>query len=133
METLNMVLVFLQFYEQPILCKLLKQTLKQIQLIYIYMQFNTYWRRLIGRKGLKLSSPSAWRFVGKEDAKSLLEEEAETLFDWPKMAVPSEPALYKDTELEDLEMDWEDKWRPDSENKDDDVMSVSLLQSKKKS
>lgn len=100
-----MVLVFLQFTEQPILCKLLKQILNQIQLIYIYMQFNTYWRRLIGRKGLKLSSPSACRFVGKEDAKSLLEEEAETLFDWPKMAVPSEPALYNDTELEDLEMD----------------------------
>lgn len=34
----------------------------------------------------------------------MLEDEAEALFDWPKTAVPSEPTLYKDTELEDLEM-----------------------------
>lgn len=34
----------------------------------------------------------------------MLEEEAEAMFDWPKIAVPSEPALYKETELEDLEM-----------------------------
>ncbi|KAG7241120.1 hypothetical protein INR49_025863 [Caranx melampygus] len=39
-----------------------------------------------------------------DDAKSVLEDEAEALFDWPKMAVPSDPALYKDKELEDLEM-----------------------------
>ena len=58
----------------------------------------------MGRKGLKLSRPSACRFVGRDDAKSVLEDEADALFDWPKMAVPSEPALYKDTELEDLEM-----------------------------
>lgn len=76
--------------------------------------FYTHWRRLIGRKGLKLSRPSAWRFVGRDDAKSVLEDEAEARFDWPKMAVPSDPALYKDTELEDLEMGWEDKWCPDS-------------------
>lgn len=63
----------------------------------------------MGRKGLKLSRPSTCRFVGREDAKSVLEDEAEALFDWPKMAVPSEPALYKDTELEDLEMGWEDR------------------------
>ena len=58
----------------------------------------------MGRIGLKVSRPSACWFVGREDAKSVLEDEAEALFDWPKMAVPSEPALYKDTELEDLEM-----------------------------
>lgn len=44
----------------------------------------------------------------------MLEDEAEALLDWPKMAVPSEPTLYKDTELEDLEMGCEDKWWPDS-------------------
>lgn len=59
----------------------------------------------MGRKGLKFSTPSICRFACKEDAKSLLEDEAETLFDWLKMAVPSEPALYNDTELEDLETD----------------------------
>lgn len=58
---------------------------------------------------MKFSRPSTCRFVGREDAKSVLEDEAETLFDWPKMAVPSDPALYRDTELEDLEMDREDK------------------------
>lgn len=58
----------------------------------------------MGKKGLKLSRPSACRCAGREDAKSVLEDEAEALLDWPKMAVPSEPALYKDTELEDLEM-----------------------------
>lgn len=58
----------------------------------------------MGKKGLKLSRPSACRFAGREDAKSLFEDETEALFDWPKTAVPSEPALYKDTELEDLEM-----------------------------
>lgn len=72
----------------------------------------------MGRKGLKLSRLSAWRFIGREDAKSVLEDEAEALFDWPKTAVPSEPTLYKDTELEDLEMGWEDKWWPDSAGKD---------------
>lgn len=59
-------------------------------------------------------------FVGSEDAKSVLEDEAEALLDWPNMAVPSDPALYKDTELEDLEMGWEDKW-PDSAKKNNDV------------
>lgn len=58
----------------------------------------------MGKKGLKLSRPSACRCAGREDAKSVLEDEAEALFDWPKMAVPSEPALYKETELEDLDM-----------------------------
>lgn len=58
----------------------------------------------MGKNGLKLSRPSACRFDGREEAKSVLEDEAEALLDWPKMAVPSEPALYKDTELEDLEM-----------------------------
>lgn len=58
----------------------------------------------MGRKGLKLSRPSVCRFVGREESKSVLEDEADALFDWPKMAVPSEPALYKDTELEDLEI-----------------------------
>lgn len=57
----------------------------------------------MGKKGLKLSNASTCRFVGREDAKSVLEDEAEALFDWPKMAVPSEPALYRETELEDLE------------------------------
>lgn len=58
----------------------------------------------MGKKGLKLSRPSACRCVGRDDAKSVFEDEAEALFDCPKMAVPSEPALYKDTELEDLDM-----------------------------
>lgn len=58
----------------------------------------------MGRKGLKLSRPSACWFVGREEASSVLEDEAEALFDWPKMAVPSEPALYKETELEDFEI-----------------------------
>lgn len=68
-------------------------------------QFNTHWRRLVGKKGLRFSSPSACRFVGR-DVRSVLEDEADAdaRFDWPKMAVPSEPALYKDTELDDLEM-----------------------------
>lgn len=92
-----MALILEQFTEQPILHKFVKQ-------IYI-PHFLTYCRRLIGRKGLKFSSPSTCRLVGKETAKSLLEEEAETLLDWLKMAVPSEPALYNDTELEDLETD----------------------------
>ena len=58
----------------------------------------------MGKKGLKLSRLSPCRLVGREDARSVFEEEAEALFDWPKMAVPSEPALYRDRELEDLEM-----------------------------
>lgn len=58
----------------------------------------------MGKKGLKFSRPSACRCVGSEEARSVLEEEAEARLDWPKMAVPSEPALYRDTELEDLEM-----------------------------
>lgn len=53
---------------------------------------------------MKLSKPSVCRFAGSEDARSVLEDEAEALFDWPKMAVPSEPALYRETELEDLDM-----------------------------
>lgn len=43
----------------------------------------------------------------------MLEDDADALFDWPKMAVPSEPALYKDTELEDLEIG-KDGWWPSS-------------------
>lgn len=35
----------------------------------------------MGRNGLKLSRPSACRFVGSEDAKSVLEDEADALFD----------------------------------------------------
>lgn len=58
----------------------------------------------MGSKTLKLSRSSGCRTVGKETAKSLLEDETEALCDWPKMAVPSEPALYRETELEDLEM-----------------------------
>lgn len=58
----------------------------------------------MGKKGLKLSKLSVCRFTGREDARSVLEDEAEALFDWPKMAVPSEPALYRETELEDLDM-----------------------------
>lgn len=60
----------------------------------------------MGRKGLKLSKQSACKEVatGREEAKSVFEDDAEALFDWPKMAVPSEPALYRDAELEDLEM-----------------------------
>lgn len=52
-------------------------------------------------------------FVGR-DVRSVLEDEADARFDWPKMAVPSEPALYKDAELDDLEMGWDGLW-PDSE------------------
>lgn len=58
----------------------------------------------MGKNGLKLSKPSVCRFTGSEDARSVLEDEAEARFDWPKMAVPSEPALYRETELEDLDM-----------------------------
>lgn len=58
----------------------------------------------MGKKGLKLSKPSVCRLAGSEDARSVLEDEAEARFDWPKMAVPSEPALYRETELEDLDM-----------------------------
>lgn len=43
----------------------------------------------MGRKGLKLSRPSACRAVRREAVRSLVEGEA----DWPKMAVPSEPLL----------------------------------------
>lgn len=35
----------------------------------------------MGRKGLKLSRPSACRFVGREEASSVFEEEAEALLD----------------------------------------------------
>lgn len=58
----------------------------------------------MGKNGLKLSKLSVCRFAGSEEARSVLEDEAEALFDWPKMAVPSEPALYRETELEDLDM-----------------------------
>lgn len=69
----------------------------------------------MGKKGLKFSSPSACRFVGR-DVRSVLEDEADARFDWPKMAVPSEPALYKDTELDDLEIGC-DGLGPDSAKK----------------
>lgn len=80
-----------------------------------YSQFHTHWSRLVGKKGLKFSSPSACRFVGR-DVRSVLEDEADARFDCPKMAVPSEPALYSDTELDDFEMGCDELW-PDSAKK----------------
>lgn len=41
------------------------------------------------------------------------------------MAVPSEPALYKDTELEDFEMGCDDKW-PDSAKESNDANYLLL-------
>lgn len=61
----------------------------------------TYCRRLIGRKGLKFSSPSACSAVSREAAKSLLEEDADASLDMQKVAFPSEPLLYRDSVLDD--------------------------------
>lgn len=63
----------------------------------------THCKRLIGRNGLKLSRPSACSAESKEAAKSLLEDDAVAPFDGQNMVVPSEPLLYKDMVLEDLD------------------------------
>lgn len=55
--------------------------------------------------------------VGSDEASSVFDDDAEARLDWPKMAVPSDPTLYKETELEDLEMGWEVKLWPDSGGK----------------
>lgn len=64
----------------------------------------------MGRKGLKFSRPSACRADSRWVARSLLEGEAEALWEGPNApaAAPSEPLLYRDTVLEDLDTGWED-------------------------
>lgn len=51
----------------------------------------------MGRKGLKVSKPSACKAVRREDVRSLAEDDV----DCPNTAVTSEALLCRDTELED--------------------------------
>lgn len=58
---------------------------------------STHCRMLMGRKGLKLSKPSACKAVRREDVRSLVEDDV----DCPNTAFMSEALLCRDMELED--------------------------------